>query len=120
MAILVLIALSVAYTDVQTHQQQTLLHHAFRILGVLTGLLNLYALVAILYRISTYGLSPNRYVVLGWNVVTLIMLVVIVITIWRAQSETWAQALRESLGRVSLLATVWALWVLLMLPLSFG
>jgi hypothetical protein len=118
-AILVLIALSVAYTDGQTLRQQTLLRYALHVLGFLTGLLNLYALVAIVYRINTYDLTPNRYAVLGWNVITLIILVVIGVTLWRAQPHTWAIKLRESLARMSIFTVVWALWVLFILPLSF-
>ncbi len=118
-AILVLIALSVAYTDGQTLRQQTLLRYALHVLGILTGLLNLYALIAIVYRINAYGFTPNRYAVLGWNVITLIILVVIVATLWRAQPNTWAIKLRASLARMSILTVVWALWVLFILPLSF-
>jgi len=118
-AILVLIALSVAYTDGQTLRQQTLLRHALHVLGFLTGLLNLYALVAIIYRINTYDLTPNRYAVFGWNMITLMILVVIIVTLWRAQPNTWAIKLRESLARISILTIVWALWVLFILPLSF-
>lgn len=119
MAILVLVALSVAYTDGQTLRQQTLLRHALHVLCILTGLLNLYALSAIIYRTYTYGLTPNRYAVLGWNAITLLMLVVIIITIWRAQPKIWAIKLRRSLARISIFAIVWALWILLILPLSF-
>ena len=117
LAILVLVALAIAYTHDQT--QQTLLRHALHVLSFLTGLLNLYALSAIIYRITTYGLTPNRYMVLGWNIITLIMLVVVVITLWRAQPNTWAIKLRESLARTSVFAIAWALWVLFILPLSF-
>jgi len=119
MAILVLIALAIADTDTQTHQKQPLLRHALRILGILTGLLNIYALAAIIYRINAYGITPNRYAVIGWNVITLLMLTVIVIAIWRAQEDIWTQTLRESIARVSILSIIWALAVLFILPLSF-
>ena len=120
MAILVLIALSVAYTEDMKLGKQTVLRRALHVLGSLTGLLNLYALAAIIYRTYTYGLTPNRYAVLGWNAVTLIMLAVIAITLWRAQPNLWALKLRESLARMSIFAMVWALWVLFALPISFG
>lgn len=117
MAILVLVALAIAYTDDQT--QQTLLRYALHVLCLLTGLLNLYALSAIIYRTHTYGLTPNRYAVLGWNAITLFMLVVIIITLWRAQPNNWALKLRESFARISIFAIAWALWILFILPLSF-
>ena len=88
-------------------------------LGGLTLLLNVYALIAIASRIYESGLTPNRYAVLGWNTVTLLMLVVVGSQLWRRRSNPWVDIFRESTARVSLLAVAWALWTIIGLPLAF-
>jgi hypothetical protein len=85
----------------------------------LTLFLNVYALAAIASRAFNFGLTPNRYAVFGWNIVTLLMLAVVGFRQWRGRSEPWVYIFRESIARVSVLAVVWALWVIIGLPLSF-
>ena len=120
MAILVLLTAVVAGPDEQrSPRQDAILRYAVLLLGMLTLLLNVYALTVIVSRTFAFGLTPNRYAVLGWNVVTLLILAAVVIPLWKARSEQWVPALRESIARVSVLAVAWALWVLLGLPLSF-
>lgn len=99
--------------------QDTLLRYAVLALGVLILLLNVYALAAIASRTSEFGLTPNRYAVFGWNIVTLLMLAVVGIRLWRGRLDPWVYIFRESIARVSVLAVAWVLWVLVGLPLSF-
>ena len=101
-------------------RQDTILRYAVMALGGLTLLLNVYALAAIISRTFEFGLTPNRYAVFGWNITTLIMLVVVGIRLWRARLEPWVYVFRESIARVSVLAVAWVLWVLVGLPLSFN
>ena len=120
MAILVLLTAIVAGPDEQrSPRQDAILRYAVLTLGILTLLLNAYALVVIASRTFEFGLTPNRYAVFGWNIVTLLMLAAVVIPLWKAPSERWVPAFRESIARVSVLTVAWALWVLLGLPLSF-
>ncbi|MCC7261638.1 MAG: hypothetical protein IT369_03855 [Candidatus Latescibacteria bacterium] len=88
-------------------------------LAALTFALNLYALAAILSRTLNYGLTPNRCTVLGWNIVTLLMLGLALAGQWRVPGAGWASALRTALGRGAALAALWALGVLLVLPWVF-
>ncbi|MBI4552340.1 MAG: hypothetical protein HY710_08760 [Candidatus Latescibacteria bacterium] len=120
MAILVLLTAVVTGPDEQrSPRQDAILRSAVLALGVLTLLLNLYALAVIVSRTFEFGLTPNRYAVFGWNIVTLFMLVVVVFRLGKAPSEQWVPIVRESIARVSVLAVAWALWVLVGLPLSF-
>jgi len=120
MAILVLLTAVVAGPDEQRSPlQDAVLRYAVLVLGTLTLLLNVYALAVIATRTVEFGLTPNRYAVFGWNIVTLLMLAAVVIPLWKTRSEQWISAFRESIARVSILAVAWALWVLLGLPLSF-
>lgn len=100
--------------------QDTSLRIQLLALAALTFALNLYALAAILSRTLNFGLTPNRYAVLGWNAVTLLMLGMALVGQWRARRADWARALRAALGRGAALAALWALGVLLGLPWVFG
>lgn len=88
--------------------------------AALTFLLNAYALAAIASRTFGHGLTPNRHTVLGWNIVTLLMLAVVIVRLWRTGTEKWADVVGQSLGRVMSLAIVWALWVLFAVPYLTG
>jgi len=118
----ILVLLTVVVTGPDEHRsprQDTILRDAVVVLGILTLLLNVYALAAIVSRTFEFGLTPNRYAVFGWNIVTLLMLAGIVIRLWRGRLDPWAPVLRESIARVLVLGVAWALWVVVGLPLSF-
>lgn len=120
LAILVLLTVVVSGNFEERYSlHDTILRSAVVALGGLTLLLNAYALVAIASRIYDSGLTPNRYAVLGWNAVTLLMLVVVGSQLWRRRSDPWIDILRESIGRVSLLVVAWALWTIVGVPLAF-
>ncbi len=120
LAILVLLTVVVSGSvKERSPLHDTILRYAVMALGGLTLLLNVYALIAIASRIYEFGLTPNRYAVLGWNTVTLLMLVVVGSQLWRRRSDPWVDIFRESTARVSLLAVAWALWTIIGLPLAF-
>jgi hypothetical protein len=120
LAILVLLTVVVSGpVDERSPRQDTILRYAVQALVGLILFLNVYALAAIASRTFNFGLTPNRYAVLGWNIVTLLMLAVVGIRQWRGRSDPWVYIFRESIARVSVLAVAWALWVLIGLPLSF-
>lgn len=120
LAVLVLLTVVVSGpVDERPPRQDTILRSAVRILVGLILSLNLYALAAIASRTLSFGLTPNRYVVFGWNMVTLLMLAVVGFRQWRCRTDPWVVISRESIARVSILVVAWALWVLVGLPLSF-
>ncbi|MCI0692914.1 DUF687 domain-containing protein [candidate division KSB1 bacterium] len=120
LAILVLLTVVVSGpVDERSPRQDTILRYAVQALVGLILFLNVYALAAIASRTFNFGLTPNRYAVFGWNIVTLLMLAVVGIRQWRGRSDPWVYIFRESIARVSVLAVAWALWVLIGLPLSF-
>lgn len=87
----------------------------------LTVMVDVIAFAAIIYRISEYGISPNRLTALGLNVLIFFNLLGVV---WQ-YTLTWRRS--EGLARVKhLIATylpVYAVWCLVMavvLPLVFG
>jgi hypothetical protein len=119
MAILALLAVTVSSGSGHRRRQgERVLRRAVLSLSTLTLLLNVYALAAIVSRIVQYGgLTPNRHAVLGWNIVTLLMLAFLLVRSWSSESDEWLPEFRASLARAMVLAVGWASWVVLGLPL---
>jgi hypothetical protein len=97
-------------------RSSTVLRYAVLATSCLTFLLNVYALTAVASRTFRGGLTPNRHAVLGWNVITLIMLAYIGVRLLRAKSERWPEVFRKSAALSAVPAIGWALWVVLGLP----
>ena len=102
--------------ETRSPAQDTALRWQLLALAGLTLVLNLYALAAILSRTLNYGLTPNRYAVLGWNLVTLLMLGTVLAGQWRTRGKDWSGVWRSTLGQGAALAALWALWVIVGLP----
>ena len=92
-------------------------------LGLITVtlLVNIVALSAIVYRLAEWGLSPNRVVVTGANLLIFVHLITIVIRYVkvlraRADPSTLTQAVTGMLPVYS----VWSLFVMIALPILFG
>lgn len=88
----------------------------------LTILLNMYAFAAVLLRTIAGGITPNRHAVLGWNMVTLIMLCVLITALIRAKGakrEYWVTHFQSAYAKAIVFPVAWAVWVLLISPL-FG
>ena len=47
------------------------------------------------------------------------MLAVVTIRMWKSQPAQWVSVFRVSIARVSVQTVAWAMWVILVLPLSF-
>ena len=117
MAIIALLATAATESDERrTEADDRILRYAILSVGLLTILLNIYALAAIISRSTTLGLTPNRHAVLGWNIVTLLILSIVVVRLWQAKSDEWVNIFRESMALAMIPAVVWASWVLWVLP----
>ncbi|MFH1927566.1 MAG: hypothetical protein ABIK79_05255 [Chloroflexota bacterium] len=117
MAIIATLACTVPDPSEQLSAKASLmLRYAILTTSSLTFLLNIYALAAVASRTISGGLTPNRHAVLGWNVVTLLILGFVTLKLWQDKSETWPDAFRGSIARSMLPAIAWALWVLFGLP----
>ena len=53
----------------------------------------------------------------GWS--RMVMLAVVTIRMWKSQPAQWVSVFRASIARVSVQTVAWAMWVILVLPLSF-
>lgn len=90
-------------------------------LSLVTVAINAIALSAIVFRISSWGTTPNRLAVLGGNVLMLINLITIsyrLLNVIRKQDEI---ALTEkSIAEFLPIYTAWTVVVTFLLPLVFG
>ncbi|NDJ77379.1 MAG: hypothetical protein GYB65_14095 [Chloroflexi bacterium] len=88
--------------------------------AVLATLVSLYALSAIVYRILEWDMTPNRLVVLGWNVINLGVLGLLIYRQFTEGRKNWVASLQAvySLGLQAYLA--WSLLVLISFPVIFG
>jgi hypothetical protein len=90
-------------------------------LSVASIVVNAVALSAIVYRITAWGLTPNRVVVLGANLVILTHLLLVSYRLWRViiQKESLSQV-ENAIGKYLPVYLIWALLITLLLPFVFG
>lgn len=87
--------------------------------AALAALVSLYALAAIAYRTALEGLTLNRVVFTGWNVINTALLVLLIVRQWRAAAAGWLPAVQSAFGLGALLYAAWSLFVIFALPLLF-
>ena len=97
-----------------------LLRRGMLALAGATFALNVYALAANAERVFRLGLTANRHVVLGWNLVTLLILGMILVgqaRLGTLNESAWDFAFRRATALGMAVAAVWSLWVTLASPL---
>jgi hypothetical protein len=91
------------------------------LLSVLTVIVNAVALSAILFRISEWGITPNRAAVLGGNVFILINLVLVTAQLFRLLLK---KATLSEVGKaIAIYLPIYFLWTIIvtfLFPLLFG
>lgn len=91
------------------------------LLSIVTVVVNGIALSAILFRISEWGITPNRMAVLGGNVLILIHLLLVTWNLYKAISK---KAAPEEFGKTIVgylpVYIVWTIVVVFVFPLVFG
>lgn len=90
------------------------------LLSLLSIAVNLLALSAIVFRIYSYGLTPNKASVLGGNVLIMIHLLLVTYRLFRALRGEEREALDRSLVRYLPLYVLWSFFVAFFFPLLFG
>jgi hypothetical protein len=113
--IVAIIMLLCAAASGRREQDNQVLRYALLSLAALTLVLNLYALAAIAYRTLELGLTPNRHAVLGWNIVTLVLLAGICHSL-RPQANDWACSFSRRVGHLLPVPLVWSVCLLVALP----
>lgn len=91
------------------------------LLSILTVIVNGIALSAILFRISEWGITPNRIAVLGGNIIMLTNLILVTIKLLKALRRKDDK--KEVGAAIALFLPVYAIWAFLVtffLPLIFN
>lgn len=90
-------------------------------LSVLTVINNGIAFSAILFRIGTYGISPNRLAVMGSNLIMLINLIMISYQLVRVISRnTTVDTVETTMVKFLPLYSLWCAIVVILFPILFG
>jgi hypothetical protein len=91
------------------------------LLSAITAIVNGIALSAILFRISTWGITPNRVAVLGGNILILINLLLVIAQFYRVLSKkTDISGVRKAIALYLPFYILWAIIGTFILPLIFG
>jgi hypothetical protein len=90
-------------------------------LSVVTVILNVIALSAIVFRISEWGISPNRLAVSGSNVLILINLLIVSYQLFRSlKNKNEMQKVEDSIASYLPIYIVWTMLVTFIFPVLFG
>jgi hypothetical protein len=91
------------------------------LLSVVTVVINGVALSAIIFRISEWGLTPNRAAVLGGNILILVNLLLVSVQLSRVLSKkTDITAVGKAISFYLPVYTIWTLIVTFIFPFIFG
>jgi hypothetical protein len=117
--VMAIIVFSVAETSKNTGNKFGIL--LLLALSIVTIIVNGIALSAILFRITEWGITPNRLVVLGGNVLILIHLLIVAYRLFKALRDD--QALEDVEKSIAFFLPVYSAWTLLVafgFPLLFN
>jgi hypothetical protein len=91
------------------------------ILSIITAVIDLIALSAIFYRLSTFGITPNRLAVLGSNILILLNLVLIIIDLYKVNfKKAFIEEVGLTISKFLPVYMIWILFVVFGFPLIFG
>ncbi|AEI48377.1 hypothetical protein [Runella slithyformis] len=117
--VMAIIFFSVAETSKTTKSQAEI--WILFLLSVVTVIVNGIALSAILFRISEWGITPNRAAVLGGNVLILINLLLVTVQLYRVVSKKGGPAgVGRTMAAYLPVYVAWTLIVTFLFPVLFG
>lgn len=91
------------------------------ILSVITVIIDLIALSAIFYRLSTFGITPNRLAVLGSNILILGNLALLIIDLYKVNfKKALIKEVEVTIAKYLPVYLIWILFVVFGFPLIFG
>lgn len=85
----------------------------------LAAIITVYALTATVYRTFQNSVTINRLAIIGWNVVNLSVLITLVWKQVKAPPKLWVTALHQTFARSMICWAVWAICLILLLPVIF-
>ena len=117
--VMAIIFFSIAETSKTTKSQTEIL--VLFLLSVVTIIVNGIALSAILFRISEWGITPNRAAVLGGNVLILINLLLVTVQLyWVFSKKSNITGVGKAIAFYLPIYFLWTIIVTFIFPLIFG
>lgn len=90
-------------------------------LSIVTILINGIALSAIVFRISEWGITPNRLAVLGGNILILLNLIIVTINLFKTiKNNDQIEDVENSIATFLPIYSVWTVIVVFLFPILFG
>ncbi len=90
------------------------------VLSVVTIVINGIALSAILFRISEWGITPNRLAVLGGNILILINLLLVTFRLFKAiKNDNEINKVENSIASYLPIYSLWTILVTFVFPIIF-
>ena len=119
LGVMALIVFSIAETGVNKSQKFNKI--VLFLLTIVTLIINLVALSAILYRLGTFGFTPNRVAVLGSNLLIFGNLILISIDLFKVNfKNAEMNRVEMTISRYLPFYAIWALFVTFGFPVIFG
>ncbi len=118
LGVMAIIVFSVSGTSITRKQKFNEL--VLFILSIVTLIVNLIALSAIFYRLSEYGLTPNRLAILGSNILIFINLILITIDLFKINfKKSELETVEVTISKYLPVYVVWVLFVIFAFPVIF-
>ena len=90
-------------------------------LSIVTLIVNGIALSAILFRISEWGITPNRLAVLGGNILILTNLLIVTYRLYKTlKNRNEMEKVEESIASFLPIYILWTIWVTFIFPILFS
>jgi hypothetical protein len=122
-ALLVGVLALIFFSIAEVEKNQKGKYNSFLILGlsILTIVINGIALSAISFRIFEFGITPNRIVVLGTNLLVFVNLLIVAGQIIKAiKNNTELTAVQESIAKYLTIYAIWVGIVAFLIPILFS
>ena len=108
-------------SEISITRKQKLNEMVLFILTIITLIINLIALSAIFYRLSEYGLTPNRLAILGSNILIFVNLIMIMIDLFKINfKKSELEQVEKTISKYIPIYILWTLIVVFGFPLIFG
>jgi hypothetical protein len=86
---------------------------------ILTLVISLYALSAVIYRTVNAEITLNRFTIIGWNIINIIILGALAFNQLRETEHLWHERLQMVFSKGTIAYLVWSIFLIVVLPLIF-
>jgi hypothetical protein len=98
---------------------QTWLRRGIIAVTIMALLISLYALSAVIYRTGMGVLTLNRFTIIGWNVINIVILFFLLLTQPRKLIPGWNERIQSVFSKATIAYLFWSVFLILILPLIF-